>query len=226
MNPLLGPIDTCANRCAYHLVSLLGIQAAADAPRAFAMASNPMPTLTEQFHGQSILVIDDDDLLRQQLARAFERRGLEVRTASNLETAEAVIREDSPELAVIDLKMPDGSGLQLVELLKEVDPATRAVVLTGYGSIATAIDAVRLGATYFLQKPADADEILNAFARGEGTQGDPKEIPQAPSLARAEWEHINRVLNDCGGNISEAARRLGIHRRSLQRKLQKFPPKQ
>ena len=185
-----------------------------------------MTTNGESFNGQSILVIDDDDLLRQQLARAFERRGLEVRTASNLETAAALVREDSPELAVIDLKMPDGSGLQLVELLHEVDAATKTVVLTGYGSIATAIDAVRLGATYFLQKPADADEILNAFTRGDGPQGDPKEIPQAPSLARAEWEHIHRVLSDSSGNISEAARRLGIHRRSLQRKLQKYPPKQ
>jgi two-component system response regulator RegA len=180
----------------------------------------------EQFKGQSILVIDDDDLLRQQLARAFERRGLEVRTAADLASGERAIREESPELAVIDLKMPDGSGLKLVELLHEVDPTTRSVVLTGYGSIATAIDAVRLGATYYLQKPADADEILSAFLRGEGPQADPREIPQAPTLARAEWEHINRVLNDCSGNISEAARRLGIHRRSLQRKLQKYPPKQ
>jgi two-component system, response regulator RegA len=185
-----------------------------------------MSSTEQPFSGQSILVIDDDDLLRQQLARAFERRGLEVRTASNVESASAMIREESPELAVIDLKMPDGSGLELVELLHEVDASTRAVVLTGYGSIATAIDAVRLGATYFLQKPADADEILNAFARGNGRQSDPKEVPQAPSLARAEWEHIHRVLSDASGNISEAARRLGIHRRSLQRKLQKFPPKQ
>lgn len=185
-----------------------------------------MTTVSESFSGQSILVIDDDDLLRQQLARAFERRGLEVRTAANLETAAAMVREDSPELAVIDLKMPDGSGLELVELLHEVDASTKTVVLTGYGSIATAIDAVRLGATYFLQKPADADEILNAFTRGAGPQGDTREIPPAPSLARAEWEHIHRVLSDSAGNISEAARRLGIHRRSLQRKLQKYPPKQ
>jgi two-component system response regulator RegA len=190
------------------------------------MPQSPMSSTEQPFSGQSILVIDDDDLLRQQLARAFERRGLEVRTASNVESASAMIREESPELAVIDLKMPDGSGLELVELLHEVDASTRAVVLTGYGSIATAIDAVRLGATYFLQKPADADEILNAFARGNGRQSDPKEVPQAPSLARAEWEHIHRVLSDASGNISEAARRLGIHRRSLQRKLQKFPPKQ
>jgi two-component system response regulator RegA len=180
----------------------------------------------EQFQGQSILVVDDDDLLRQQLARALERRGLEVRVASGVLEAKQLIEAESPELAVVDLKMPDGSGLRLVELMHQVDPATKVVVLTGYGSIATAIDAVRLGATYFLQKPADADEILNAFTRGEAPAQISEEIPKAPSLARAEWEHINRVLHDCGGNVSEAARRLGLHRRSLQRKLQKFPPRQ
>lgn len=179
------------------------------------------------FQGQSILVVDDDDLLRQQLARAFERRGLEVRTAANIAEAKALITEESPELAVVDFKMPDGSGMKLLELLHQVDPTTKSVMLTGYGLIATAIDAVRLGATYFLQKPADADEILNVFLRGETASVDAAETaPKAPSLARAEWEHINRVLNDCAGNVSEAARRLGLHRRSLQRKLQKFPPRE
>ncbi len=179
-----------------------------------------------QFQGQSILVVDDDDLLRQQLARALERRGLEVRAASGFAEAQRMIEEESPELAVVDLKMPDGSGLKLVEALHRIDPTTKIVVLTGYGSIATAIDAVRIGATYYLQKPADADEVLAAFLKGEGPQADPEDVPRAPSLARAEWEHINRVLNDCSGNISEAARRLGLHRRSLQRKLQKFPPRE
>ena len=98
-------------------------------------------------------------------------------------------------------------------------------MLTGYGSISTAIDAVRLGAVHYLPKPADADDIVNAFARGDAPALEPPEVEyRAPSLARAEWEHINRVLSDCGGNISEAARRLGIHRRSLQRKLHKYPP--
>ncbi len=137
----------------------------------------------------------------------------------------ALARVDSPELAVVDLKMPGRSGLELVQALRAIDPATRVVVLTGYGSIATAIDAVRLGATHYLPKPADADDIVAAFARGEAPPLEPPEPDyQAPSLARAEWEHINRVLSDCAGNISEAARRLGIHRRSLQRKLQKYPP--
>ena len=106
-----------------------------------------------------------------------------------------------------------------------MEEAVRTVVLTGYGSIATAIDAVRLGATYYLSKPADADDIVAAFVRGEAPPLEPPADHEyrAPSLARAEWEHINRVLSDAGGNISEAARRLGIHRRSLQRKLQKYP---
>ncbi|HEX2734743.1 MAG TPA: response regulator [Polyangiaceae bacterium] len=179
-----------------------------------------------QFQGQSILVVDDDEFLRQQLVRAFERRGLEVRSAGGIQDAQRLIEEESPELAVVDLKMPDGSGLKLVQVLQSADPTTKIVVLTGYGSIATAIDAVRMGATYYLQKPADADEVLAAFLRGEGQQQDPESVPRAPTLARAEWEHINRVLNDCSGNLSEAARRLGLHRRSLQRKLHKFPPRQ
>ena len=172
-----------------------------------------------------LLLVDDDEVFRTRMARAFVERGYEVASAGDFDAAVASARNESPELAVLDLKMPGKSGLELVKALLEIDPQTKIVVLTGYGSIATAIDAVRLGATYYLQKPADADEILAAFARGQAPPLDPPESDyRAPSLARAEWEHINRVLSDCGGNISEAARRLGIHRRSLQRKLQKYPP--
>lgn len=176
----------------------------------------------------SILIVDDDEVFRRRLARAFQDRGYDARTAGNYDDAVATAREDSPEFAVVDLKMPGRSGLELVVALREIDASTKTVVLTGYGSIATAIDAVRLGATYYLPKPADADDICAAFARGEAPPLEPPEpsYDRAPSLARAEWEHINRVLSDCGGNISEAARRLGIHRRSLQRKLQKYPPNQ
>src|SRR5262245_25883948 len=178
----------------------------------------------------SILLVDDDETYRNRLARAFVDRGYDVRTAADYDSGVASATADSPELAVVDLKMPGKSGLELVKALHEIDPATKTVVLTGYGSIATAIDAVRLGATYYLSKPADADDILGAFARGEAPAlappppSSPDGEYRAPSLARAEWEHINRVLSDAGGNISEAARRLGIHRRSLQRKLQKYPP--
>jgi two-component system response regulator RegA len=174
----------------------------------------------------SILIVDDDEPFRHRLARAFADRSYDTSTAGDYEEAVAQAELDSPEFAVVDLRMPGRSGLELVQALRGIDPATKIVVLTGYGSIATAIDAVRLGATYYLPKPADADDIVAAFARGDAPPLEPPEpdYQQAPSLARAEWEHINRVLSDCGGNISEAARRLGIHRRSLQRKLQKYPP--
>ncbi len=173
----------------------------------------------------SLLLCDDDEVFRTRTARAFTERGFEVSTAHDYDSAVALARHESPELAVVDLKMPGKGGLELVKALLEIDPHTKVVVLTGYGSIATAVDAVRLGATYYLAKPADADEILAAFARGQAPPLEPPDSDyKAPSLARAEWEHINRVLSDCGGNISEAARRLGIHRRSLQRKLQKYPP--
>jgi two-component system response regulator RegA len=132
--------------------------------------------------------------------------------------------KDSPELALIDLRMPGRSGLHLIVELKAIDATTNVVVLTGYGSIATALEAVRLGATHYLTKPADLDEILAAFARtrarGEGLATIEHEVA---SLARAEWEHIHRVFTDCSGNVSQAARLLGIHRRSLQRKLAKYP---
>jgi two-component system response regulator RegA len=176
-------------------------------------------------HIPSILIVDDDEVYRVRLARAFVDRGYDTRTANDYDSAVAQAQHDSPEFAVLDLKMPGKSGLELVKVLREIDPATKLVVLTGYGSIATAIAAMRLGATYYLSKPADADDIVAAFARGEAPPLDPPDTEyRAPSLARAEWEHINRVLSDCGQNISEAARRLGIHRRSLQRKLQKYPP--
>ena len=179
-------------------------------------------------HQPSIMLVDDDEVYRNRLARAFVERGYDVRTAHDYDSAVALAQGESPELAVVDLKMPGKSGLELVKALVEIDPSTKTIVLTGYGSIATAIDAIRLGATYYLSKPADADEIVATFARGEeplaGTSAPEDGDLRAPSLARAEWEHINRVLSDCGGNISEAARRLGIHRRSLQRKLQKYPP--
>jgi two-component system response regulator RegA len=173
----------------------------------------------------SILLVDDDDTFRQRLARALAQRGYDVREADSPATAVALASEESPELALVDLRMPGGSGLELVRDLVRIDPATNVVVLTGYGSIATALEAVRLGATHYLSKPADADEILAAFARKHQSPGDaPLHVPDAvPSLARIEWEHIQRVLTDCGGNVSQAARLLGVHRRSLQRKLGKYP---
>lgn len=174
-----------------------------------------------------MLLVDDDERLRDSLARALTKRGYAVRCAGNYDEALALAQAASPEFAVVDLRMPGPSGLELLRALKELDPETRIVVLTGYGSIATTIDAMRLGAVYYLQKPADADEILAAFARADAPPLDtiPDQL-DPPSLERVKWEHVARVLSDVGGNVSEAARKLKLHRRSLQRMLQKFPPRE
>jgi two-component system response regulator RegA len=172
----------------------------------------------------SVLVVDDDDVFRERLMRALRERGFDVRGASDAHRAAEEARKDSPERAVVDLRMQGRSGLEVVRELKAIDATTNVVVLTGYGSIATALEAVRLGATHYLTKPADVDDILAAFDRGlRVSPAEPSLDHEAASLARAEWEHINRVLADCGGNVSHAARLLGIHRRSLQRKLSKYP---
>ena len=198
----------------------------------------------------TILLVDDDEVFRQRLARAFADRGFEVSDAANVAAAEALLQQDTPEFAVIDLRMPGRSGLELVHILHQLDATSNMVVLTGYGSIATALEAVRLGATHYLTKPADVDDILAGFARRKGADvpgmvqqkaasnfresehsiASEDDVPFAaddfahvPSLARVEWEHIQRVLTDCSGNISQAAQKLGIHRRSLQRKLAKYP---
>lgn len=171
-----------------------------------------------------LLIVEDDTLLRERLARAFASRGYDVRQADDIAGAEAAAVAEPPELVVLDLRMPQGNGIDLIPKLLAIDPATRIVVLTGYGSVATAIEAVRLGAVHYLTKPADADEILAAFARDPDGPPTSHAPLQPMSLDRVEWEHINRVLVDCQHNISEAARVLGLHRRSLQRKLTKYPP--
>ena len=169
---------------------------------------------------RSILVVDDDVTFRTHLARALTERGFEVSTAADRSLAVEIATAESPELAVVDLRLGSDDGLDVVRDLHRIDPSTRILVLTGYGSIATAVEAVRSGAFGYRQKPLDADQLVAAFdgepASGTGPAG-------VPSLARVEWEHIQRVLHDCGGNVSHAARLLGIHRRSLQRKLAKRP---
>ena len=148
-----------------------------------------------------------------------------MREAPDVDTALDAARSDPPEYALVDLRLGTRSGLEVVRGLADLDAATAIVVLTGYDSIATALEAVRLGATHYLTKPADVDDLLAAFARAAGgTAVAADATPDStPTLARVEWEHINRVLSDCGGNVSQAARILGIHRRSLQRKLAKYP---
>lgn len=172
----------------------------------------------------TIILVDDEDIFRNRLSRAFTKRGFTVFTAADYDEAIAAIIQHRPKLAVIDLKMPGKSGLELIAAAKELHPQIKIVVLTGYGSIATATEATKLGAIYYLPKPADVDGILNAFARDGETSNLAEEDFMPPSLARLEWEHINRVLHDCKGNISIAAKKLGLHRRTLQRKLNKYPP--
>lgn len=173
---------------------------------------------------RSVLVVEDDEALRHRLVRAFRDRGWETREASSADDALDLARAETPECAVVDLRMPGPSGLEVVRGLKSLDPATAVVVLTGYGSIATAVEALRLGAVHYLTKPADVDEIIAGFAGAAGAEGrGASDEASVPSLARVEWEHIQRVLADCGGNVSKAARLLGVHRRSLQRKLAKYP---
>ncbi len=171
----------------------------------------------------SVLVVDDDAVFRSRLCKAFRDRGWEVTEAQDGEAAIRVAREDSPDLAIVDLRMPGVSGLDVVRELHRMDDTICIVMLTGFGSIATAVTATKLGAAHFLSKPADADQILAAYKRLTG--GDEPHTPETvPSLARVEWEHIQRVLEGCDGNISQAAKLLGLHRRSLQRKLLKYPP--
>jgi two-component system response regulator RegA len=171
--------------------------------------------------GRTLLVVDDDATFRTRLVQAFQGRGLEVKAAGNYEEAMTAARGETPELALVDLRLPTRSGVDVVRGLKALDPTTTIVVLTGYGSIATAVESVKAGAATYLTKPVDADQILTAF---DGTNPESHVDQHAvPSLARVEWEHIQRVLADCGGNLSQAARLLGIHRRSLQRKLAKDP---
>ena len=166
----------------------------------------------------SILVVDDDDIFRTRLVKAFKDRGFNSIVASNLKEAKELGKQSN--YAVVDLRLEEESGLDVLSALKEISPQTQILMLTGYGSIANALEATKLGAINYLSKPANADEILAAFSLEK-----PSKPIQTPSLARAEWEHIQRVLNNSGGNISLAAKELGIPRRTLQRKLTKLPPK-
>jgi len=172
-----------------------------------------------------VLVVDDDEVFRTRLCRALAQRNWEATAAANGSQAIAMARESMPDLVLVDLRMPGMDGLSVVEVLRTANTSMRIIVLTGYGSIPTTISAMKRGADYYLSKPADADQILAAYEKLEAPhEAIPNPLAEAPSLARVEWEHMQRVIADCGGNISQAARALGIHRRSLQRKLSKYPP--
>jgi len=173
-----------------------------------------------------LLLVDDDQIFCRVLVNAFEKRGFEVGVAHDVDQALALLgKNGAPDYAVVDLSMPGGrSGLSLVEALHAYDARIAIVVLTGYASVATAVEAIKLGAIHYLSKPAHADEIIQAFDREQG-DSDAHVEQSAVSVKRVEWEYIQKVLNDCDGNVSAAARKLGIHRRTLQRKLLKRPVK-
>ena len=171
----------------------------------------------------SFLIVDDDKPFLSRLAKAMEARGYDVRTAETLEAGKQAIREEAPAYAVVDMRLEDGNGLDVIRLLRETRPDCRAIVLTGYGSIETAVTAIKLGAYHYLPKPADADDILAALTASGETK--PK-LPENPMSAdRVRWEHIQRIYELCNRNVSETARRLNMHRRTLQRILAKRAPK-
>lgn len=171
----------------------------------------------------SLLLVDDDEPFLKRLARAMERRGFEVRTAGSVAEGKALALARPPAFAVVDLRLEDGNGLDVVEALRERRPDARIVVLTGYGAIATAVAAVKIGATDYLAKPADANDVTDALLSRADTLPPPPENPM--SADRVRWEHIQRVYEQCDRNVSETARRLNMHRRTLQRILAKRSPK-
>ncbi len=177
---------------------------------------------------QRLLIVDDDETLNRMLCRAFERREFSCYCATTLKQAETYAQEHAIHYAIVDLKLAESSGLQLIPALLALQPHVKIVMLTGYSSIATAVTAIKLGATNYLSKPASAEEILAALVDQETHIEHDGSLANftTPSVERLEWEHIQRVLSDHQGNISATARTLGMHRRTLQRKLNKRPVKQ
>jgi two-component system, response regulator RegA len=172
----------------------------------------------------SLLIVDDDRPFLTRLARAMEGRGFKVETAESVEEALVKARENAPAYAVVDMRLGDGNGLDVVKAIREKRDDTRTIILTGYGNIATAVTAVKLGAIDYLAKPADADDIYAALTRKSGERAEPPENPM--SADRVRWEHIQRVYEMCDRNVSETARRLNMHRRTLQRILGKHAPRE
>ena len=184
------------------------------------MADNALKEIGED---NSLLLVDDDEPFLRRLARAMEKRGFAPETADTVAGARAIATARPPAYAVIDLRLGDGNGLDVVEVLREKRPDAKIVVLTGYGAIATAVAAVKIGATDYLSKPADANDVTNALVANGDELPPPPENPM--SADRVRWEHIQRVYELCDRNVSETARRLSMHRRTLQRILAKRSPK-
>lgn len=177
----------------------------------------------QSLNDKSLLVMDDDAPLRNRLGRALESRGFEVTLVGSVSEAIDAVRSAPPAFAVLDMRLEDGNGLKVVEALHERRPDAKAIMLTGYGNIATAVAAVKAGAVDYLSKPADADDVVKALLAHPDDQPAPPENPM--SADRVRWEHIQRVYELCGHNVSETARRLNMHRRTLQRILAKRAPK-
>jgi two-component system response regulator RegA len=180
-------------------------------------------TLRDIGPDKSLLLVDDDEAFLRRLQRAMEKRGFEVEAAGSVAAGIAISTARPPAYAVIDLRLEDGNGLDVVETLREKRPDSRIVVLTGYGAIATAVAAVKIGATDYLSKPADANDVMAALLAREEEMPPPPENPM--SADRVRWEHIQRVYELCDRNVSETARRLNMHRRTLQRILAKRSPR-
>ncbi|MBV8242001.1 MAG: ActR/PrrA/RegA family redox response regulator transcription factor [Hyphomicrobiales bacterium] len=172
---------------------------------------------------RSLLIVEDDKSFLQRLARAMEGRGFTVTTAESVADGLTQLETASPAFAVVDMRLEDGNGLDVISALKRRRPDARAIILTGYGNIATAVNAVKLGAVDYLSKPVDADDVVAALLALEGRRAEPPENPM--SADRVRWEHIQRIYELCGRNVSETARRLNMHRRTLQRILAKRAPK-
>jgi len=172
---------------------------------------------------KSLLIVDDDKPFQQRLARAMEKRGFETVTADGLQDAVLKINQKAPAFAIVDMRLEDGNGLDVIQQIRARRPDARAIILTGYGNIATAVTAVKMGAIDYLAKPADPDDIIAALARKPEEKAEPPENPM--SADRVRWEHIQRVYELCDRNVSETARRLNMHRRTLQRILAKRAPR-
>jgi two-component system, response regulator RegA len=185
--------------------------------------NRPSPVAGLPESERTLLIVDDDQPLCQRLARAMERRGFVVSTADSVQGGITAAKNNTPAFAVVDLRLADGSGLDVVSALREARPNARIVMLTGYGNIATAVAAVKAGAVDYLPKPADADAVERALLATEAALPPPPDDPM--SADRVRWEHIQRVFEQCDRNVSETARRLKMHRRTLQRILSKHAPR-
>jgi len=180
------------------------------------------PKITD-FADKSLLIVDDDNPLRDRLARAMEKKGFQVTQADSVKTGISIVKNTPPSFAIIDLRLNDGNGLDVVTELRKISKECKIIMLTGYGNIPTAVAAVKAGAIDYLAKPVDADAIESALLASPETKARPPENPM--SADRVKWEHINRVFELCNRNVSETARRLKMHRRTLQRILSKKSPK-